>query len=110
MVPDTVEVDEHRTGERREGAIFGAWAFCLKLGMALGAFFVSIGLQSAGFLQGSGVEAQPALAITGVRLLYGLVPFVFWIGAIFVLSRYDLSETRFNILKKEIADRRVPAE
>lgn len=110
MVPDTVEVDEHRTGERREGAIFGAWAFCLKLGMALGAFFVSIGLQSAGFLQGSGVEAQPALAITGVRLLYGLVPFVFWIGAILVLSRYDLSETRFNILKKEIADRRVPAE
>lgn len=110
MVPDTVEVDEHRTGERREGAIFGAWAFCLKLGMALGAFFVSIGLQSAGFLQGSGVEAQPVLAITGVRLLYGLVPFVFWIGAIFVLSRYDLSETRFNILKKEIADRRVPAE
>jgi len=110
MVPDTVEVDEHKTGERREGAIFGAWAFCLKLGMAFGAFLVSLGLQSAGFVQGGGVEAQPELALQGVRMLYGLVPFVFWIGAMVALGWYDLNETRFNRLKKEIADRRIPAE
>ena len=110
MVPDTVEVDEHKTGERREGAIFGAWAFCLKLGMAFGALLVSIGLQSTGFVQGGGVEAQSALALQGVRMLYGLVPFVFWIGAMVALGWYDLSETRFNTLKKEIADRRVAAE
>ncbi len=110
MVPDTVEVDEHKTGERREGAIFGAWAFCLKLGMAFGAFLVSIGLQSAGFVQGGGVEAQPALALHGVRMLYGLVPFAFWIGAMVALGWYDLNETRFNALKREIADRRVAAE
>jgi len=110
MVPDTVEIDELRTGERREGAIFGAWAFCLKLGMAFGAFLVSLGLQSVGFAQGGGMEAQSTVALLGVRILYALVPFLFWIGAMIALGWYDLSETRFNTVKKQIADRRVAAE
>lgn len=111
MVPDTVEVDELKTGERREGAIFGAWAFCLKLGMAFGAFLVSLGLQWVGFVQGSGVaDGQSDLALQGVRMLYGLVPFTFWIAAMVALGWYDLNETRFNTIKKAIADRRVAAE
>ena len=40
MVPDTVEVDQARTGVRREGALFGAWGLCRKLGMTAGAWTV----------------------------------------------------------------------
>lgn len=104
MVPDTVEFDEHNTGQRREGTIFGSWAFCRKLGMALGAFAVSLLLARFGFQ--AGADAQPGSAITGIRIAYALIPCLLWIGAIAVLRHYDLDETRFNTLKQAIAERR----
>lgn len=103
MVPDTVEVDELNTGERREGAIFGAWAFCLKLGMALGAFLVSLVLEEFGF--NAGVSSQSDTAIWGIRLSYCLVPFVLWVAAIILLRNYTLDEAKFNGVKSAIAQR-----
>ena len=103
MVPDTVEVDEQRTGMRREGAIFGAWIFCRKLGMAAGAFVVSIGLSLFGFVGGADGTQQADLALTGIRIIYCLVPFVLYVIAMLLLSRYDLTELRFNSLKAQIA-------
>jgi glycoside/pentoside/hexuronide:cation symporter, GPH family len=103
MVPDTVEVDELRTGKRREGAIFGAWIFCRKLGMAAGGFLVSIGLSLVGFSSSAPAAAQSDTALMGVRLLYCLVPFVLFLLAILVLTRYELNEQRFNDIKAGIA-------
>jgi len=105
MVPDTVEVDELRTGMRREGAIFGAWSFCRKLGMAGGAFLVSIGLSAVGFVSGVGAAGQSSEALTGIRFIYGLVPFSLWVLAMIALWRYELSEARFNEIKKRIQNR-----
>jgi sugar (glycoside-pentoside-hexuronide) transporter len=103
MVADTVEVGELDTGMRREGAIFGAWAFCLKLGMALGAFFVSIGLNLAGYTAGSNAAAdQSEHVILTIRVLYSLLPFVLWLLAILILRAYDLDEKRFNAVKSAI--------
>jgi GPH family glycoside/pentoside/hexuronide:cation symporter len=111
MVPDTVEVDELRTGLRREGAIFGAWSFCRKLGMAAGAFFVSIGLAAVGFVSGAGAEQTPE-ALAGIRVIYAVLPLALWIGAMLLLRRYDLTEARFDAIKAQIvsrADHRTPA-
>lgn len=102
MVPDTVEVDELKTGLRREGAIFGAWSFCRKLGMAAGAFLVSIGLSAFGFVSGAGA-AQAPLALTGIRIIYGALPFLLWVCAMLLLRRYDLTESRFDEIKAQIA-------
>lgn len=102
MVPDTVEVDELRTGMRREGVIFGSWSFCRKLGMAAGAFFVSVGLSLFGFESGAGPYAQTDQALFGIRVMYSLLPFTLWVCAILLLRRYDLSEERFNAVKSEI--------
>jgi GPH family glycoside/pentoside/hexuronide:cation symporter len=100
MVPDTVEVDQARTGERREGALFGAWGFCRKLGMTLGAFLVSLALAAIGFKQGA--IAQPPNAVLGIRLIYAALPCLLWLGAMLLLIRYRLTESRFNELKAEI--------
>lgn len=102
MVPDTVEYDEYNTGQRREGAIFGTWSFCRKLGMSLGAFFVSVFLTFFGFSGGQGVTAQSDDAIWGIRLAYSLVPFVLWICTIIIIRYYSLSEDRFDEIKREI--------
>lgn len=106
MVPDTVEYDEHNTGQRREGTIFGTWAFCRKLGMALGAFFVSLLLAQFGFVEGGAAASQPTSAISGIRIAYSLLPCLLWLGAIVILRYYHLDEARFNMIKAEIAARR----
>jgi len=102
MVPDTVEVDELRTGERREGAIFGAWAFCRKLGMTAGAFLVSLLLSASGFVQGGAADVQPDSAILGVRLIYSVLPVCLLLSAILLLTRYRLSESQFNTIRAEV--------
>ncbi len=106
MVPDTVEVEELRTGVRREGAIFGAWAFCRKLGMTIGAFLVSLLLTVSGLVQGAPAAQQPDSAILGVRLIYVFVPITLYLLAMYFLSRYRLSEADFNAVKAEIAETR----
>ena len=106
MVPDTVEVDEARTGERREGALFGAWGFCRKLGMTLGAFLVSLALAAVGFEQSAAAGQQSADALAGIRLIYAALPCGLWLAAMVVLTRYDLSEARFNAIKAELLARR----
>jgi GPH family glycoside/pentoside/hexuronide:cation symporter len=105
MVPDTVEVDEIKTGERREGSIFGAWAFCRKLGMASGAFLVSISLSIFGFEGGSGTDIIPSeTAVFGIRVTYALLPFFLWICAIFILKKYNLDEEEFNNIKSSLKE------
>ena len=102
MVPDTVEADEIRSGVRREGTIFGALSGCLKLGMAVGAFFVSIVFDLAGFVPGAAPGAQSASAVTGVRIAYCLVPIALWCAALWLLRRYDLDEEQHRRLRAGI--------
>ena len=105
MVPDTVEADEVRTGERREGALFGAWGFCRKLGMTFGAFLVSLALAAIGFRQGADAALQPQEALLGIRLVYAALPCGLWLGAMLMLTRYDLTEAKFNAIKAELLAR-----
>ncbi len=106
MVPDCVEADEAVTGERREGAIFGAWSLCLKLGMTLGALVASFGLSLFGFVGGTAPMAQSATALLGIRLMYAGLPAVLILAALVLLSRYDLTEQKFRTLRAEVAARR----
>ena len=102
MVPDTVEVDQLRTGERREGAIFGAWAFCRKLGMTAGAFLASVMLSAIGFVKGPG-QVQTEAVADGIRQIYVLVPAGLWICALVTLIGYKLTESRFKEITSQIA-------
>ncbi len=104
MIPDTVEADEVKTGERREGTIFGAMAFCRKLGMAFGAFFASWILQAAGFV-GGGItpDMQVESGIMGIRIAYTLLPSLLWVGALLTIRHYSLGEVQFDKIKEEIS-------
>jgi GPH family glycoside/pentoside/hexuronide:cation symporter len=106
MVPDTVEVDELHNGVRREGAIFGAWAFCRKVGMAGGAFLASVCLSLFGFVSGS--AEQVSTAHLGIRIAFSLLPLVLWLGAFKWLSRYELDEESFNEIKSRLGRRSDP--
>lgn len=107
MVPDTVEYDEQRTGQRREGAIFGTWLLARKLGMAAGAFVVSVFLSLFGFVAGAETGAQTETALLGIRIAYALIPFALWISAMLVLRYYTLGEAQFDDIKRAIATARA---
>lgn len=53
MVPDAVDEDEHISGQRREGAIYGAWIFTQQTGMAFGTFLVGLYLDFVGYQPGA---------------------------------------------------------
>ncbi len=109
MAPDTVEVDELRSGVRREGAIFGAWGFCRKLGMTGGAFIVSLALSAIHFKPGLTPDLQPDTAISGIRYIYAAIPLSLWLCTLLAFTRYGLTEARFEALKTQILSRKNAA-
>jgi len=72
MIPDCTEVDELRTGARREGLYYGVATFVQQLALALVLWAVSAGLTWSGYVSGEGAGAQPDGALLGIRLLTGL--------------------------------------
>lgn len=73
MVPDTVEEDERISGQRREGAIYGAWIFTQQTGMAFGAFLVGVYLDLIGYKSGVS-QAAGSHEVWLVRLGFALGP------------------------------------
>jgi len=68
IVPDTVEIDQKQTGDRREGAMFGVFVFVQQSGFAVGGFVLSLLLTLAN-IHGS-QSISPAHRLTGVALCF----------------------------------------
>jgi len=77
MAPDTADLDQARTGERREGAIFGIFVFVQQTGFALGGFLLSLFLAAgkhAGAVAATHEPTVGAILLTftlASALLYG---------------------------------------
>ena len=73
MIPDVTEVDEFKSGQRREGVYFAVSDFINKIFMALGGFLVGLLLQVAGYIP----EAPPESSINMIRGLTSFAPAIF---------------------------------
>ncbi len=97
MVPDTIELDELRTGERREGIFYGFFVFLQKLALALGTAVIGFTLQAAGYLSstpGMPEPIQPESAVTAIRLAIGPLPAVSLILGIILTALYPITKER----------------
>ncbi len=77
MMPDVIELDELKTGQRREGIFYGFMVLLQKFGLALGLFLVGIALEWSGFketIPGQAEPIQPASALLAIRLSIGPLP------------------------------------
>lgn len=88
MVPDTVEYDERISGQRREGAIYGAWVFVQQTGMACGTFLVGVYLDAIGHRSGAALATPEEPLI--IKLGFALVPAALLLAAIFIVRHYQL--------------------
>ena len=97
---DIIDVDEHKTGERKEGAYFAAWYFVSKSAYGVMLTVTGFALSIAGFVPN---EAQTMTVIWTFKGLYAGMPFVAYIiGAIlFMRFHFDEEEHRKIIVELE---------
>jgi GPH family glycoside/pentoside/hexuronide:cation symporter len=95
MVPETIEIDAKKTGERKEGAYYGMWTFISKVGQALSVFIAGLILSWGGYVAN---QPQTAGAKTAIRLIIGPLPALILLGAIILVHFYPLSEKKYNEL------------
>lgn len=104
MIPDLVELDELKTGKRREGAFYSFAAFFQKLGTALAVWLLGVALEFRGYITpvtGEPLPVQPVEAVNAIRLAMGVVPAFLLIGAVICAYYYPITrEVHQNALKQ----------
>lgn len=90
LLPDVLQYEVDRTGERYEGIITGFFSTLERTSGALGVMIGGAILGLGGYVSGAVVADQPASAITAVYIAVGVVPGVCLLVSAAVLSRYSL--------------------
>ncbi|MEC4816017.1 MAG: MFS transporter [Scytonema sp. PMC 1069.18] len=95
MMPDVIELDELKTGQRREGIFYGFMVLLQKFGLALGLFLVGISLEASGFKEAipgqTALPIQPESALFAIRIATGPVPAICLIFGIIVTYFYPIT-------------------
>lgn len=92
MAPDTADLDQARTGERREGMIFGIFVFVQQTGFAVGGFLLSLFL-AAGMGAGNAAATHEPSA-TAILLTFTLASALLYGGAFGAILPYRMPEAR----------------
>ena len=89
ILADVIDLDERRTGERKEGVYSASVTFMLKLGTSLATVLAGLVLGATGFVPNA---EQSDTSLLGIRLLSGGLPCAgFLIGA-WLFRRFSLAE------------------
>ncbi|AFZ44153.1 putative sodium/sugar (melibiose) symporter [Halothece sp. PCC 7418] len=109
MVPDVIELDELKTGQRREGIFYGFMVLLQKMGLALGLFLVGQSLEWAGFIEsvpGQPPPQQPDSALFAIRIAIAPLPMVSLIGGLILAYFYPLTREVHQQICMELAEKR----
>ncbi len=98
MLPDVIEYDELRTGERREGMFFGVYGLVDKIAGTLAIVILGWVLEIYNYVPN--VEQTPE-ALLSIRLLFGPIPAAIIFLAIPILLKYPVNrESHANVVAK----------
>jgi len=107
IIPDAIEWDEYRTGERHEGVFYSLITLMQKIASSIAIPLVGVMLQLTHY-QANAVQ-QPPSAVLGIRLLVGPIPAILLsIGIIFAV-KYPLGREQFTSIVTELEARREKA-
>ncbi|AFY78801.1 MAG: MFS transporter [Hydrococcus sp. C42_A2020_068] len=108
MIPDVIELDELKTGKRREGVFYAFMVLLQKFGLALGLFLVGIALEAAGFIEreaGQPIPIQPETALWAIRLAIGPLPALFLIGGLILAYFYPITREVHAEIRLKLQER-----
>ena len=99
MLPDAIDAGAAATGRRDEGVYYGLWTLLQKGGQALAPLLAGITLSATGYVADA---AQTPAALTGIRLLVGPFPAVFFAAAVAVLTAYPITRAAHAKLQERL--------
>jgi GPH family glycoside/pentoside/hexuronide:cation symporter len=102
-----IDDDEVRTGNRREGAFYGANALLTKPAQSVALFLTAFILEQSGFItramnQGQIFIDQPHAALFGIRTIVGLIPGLAMLVSAIILIFFPIKGERLAQLKEKI--------
>jgi glycoside/pentoside/hexuronide:cation symporter, GPH family len=108
ILADVVDLDELKTGQRREGLYYGTWEFIRKLCSNLGKWAPMMILGILGFVSG-GVTQTPEV-VSGIRLMFGIGPAFIYLAAGIVMFAFKLDREEHEKIRKQLEERRKESE
>ena len=108
MVPDVVEFDEARTGQRREGSYYAFASFFQKLATGAALWMMGMALARTGYITpqaGAPIPLQPQSAVDAIRIFVGPVPAVLLVGAVVFAWFYPITRESHQATLKQLANR-----
>jgi GPH family glycoside/pentoside/hexuronide:cation symporter len=103
IAADVIDHDELQTGQRREGAFFGLWTLTIKLISAAAIAFVGVALDLIGYVAN---QPQSAATLWGLKMLYGPVPALLFLGSLLIFLRFPLTRESHAEIQRQLQARR----
>jgi len=116
MLTDIFDIDEIRTGVRREGIYSGVTTFLRKFASGVAVLLMGLGLQALGFdqneysvLKASMDDFDPAVyaqsgVVSGIKWMFIIIPFALLAICLFFAVRNKINKRRFNAVLKGIEE------
>ncbi len=106
IIPDIVEYDQLKTGQRREGLFYGGTSFAYKLATALAIFLSGCLLDFVGYMPNMEQSSQTLL---GIRLIITFASIAMLLGGILFAMKYPLNRARHSEILDELAAKKLKA-
>ncbi|RME69634.1 MAG: MFS transporter [Verrucomicrobia bacterium] len=103
MYADCADYGEWKTGRRTTGLVFSASLFATKLGIAVGGAISGWMLSFFGFVPNA---EQSETALTGIRVLFSIMPAGFAVLTALSIFFYPITEERIQRIERELAERK----
>lgn len=107
MKADVIDLDAVQSGEDRAALFVSVWSVVEKAAASIAGWLALIGLDLVGF--DPRVFTNGPAQILGLKVLFALVPPVFFLAAAAVVWRYPLDERNHARVRAELAQRRGAA-
>ncbi len=95
LISEVVDDDKERSGENREGLVYGFFGFTSRIAIVFESYLITIVLNFTGF--DPLLSAQSESAKMGIKFLMAGVPLIcFFIGNLLMIFLYDLSRKKIE--------------
>ena len=108
LVPEVIAYGEYTTGKRIAGIVNALTGIFFKAGMALGGVVPGLVLAWVGF--NADAATQTPIALQGILWLVCVIPAILLLLAIWIISKYELSDEKMDEINKAIEARAAAEE
>jgi GPH family glycoside/pentoside/hexuronide:cation symporter len=109
MTADVIDLDELKSGKRREGLFGAIYWWMVKVGFAIAGGLSGLIITIVGFNPDLTTLDQQS-AVDGLHAFFCFFPMLGTIFAIFVMRDYDVTEKRANEIRAELDRRKIKYE